>query len=61
MDPALLVVEVCVRVPRELRDRGLRMPVNASWIAATAITLGVPVVTQDDDYIDVPGLLVVHV
>ena len=37
------------------------MPVNDSWIAATAISLGVPVVTQDDDYVEVPGLAVVHV
>ncbi len=33
-----------------LRDHGQRMPVNDSWIAATAMALGVPVVTQDDDY-----------
>lgn len=33
-----------------LRDSGRRMPVNDSWIAATAMTLGVPVVTQDDDF-----------
>jgi len=44
-----------------LRDRGLRMPVNDSWIAATAISMGVPVVTQDDDYISIPGLAVIHV
>jgi predicted nucleic acid-binding protein len=44
-----------------LRDSGLRMPVNDSWIAATAITLGVPVVTQDDDYIEVGGLSVIRV
>jgi predicted nucleic acid-binding protein len=44
-----------------LRDGGLRMPVNDSWIAATAITLGVPVVTQDDDYIEVGGLSVIRV
>jgi predicted nucleic acid-binding protein len=30
-----------------LRDSGQRMPVNDSWIAATAIALGVPVVTQE--------------
>jgi len=36
-----------------LRDRGQRMPVNDSWIAATAIALDVPIVTQDDDF---PGL-----
>lgn len=44
-----------------LRDAGRRMPVNDSWIAATAIALGVPVVTQDDDYDDVPGLDVIRV
>lgn len=44
-----------------LRDRGLRMPVNDSWIAATALALGVPVVTQDADYVDLPGLLVIRV
>ena len=44
-----------------LRDLGLRMAVNDSWIAATAISLGVPVVTQDEDYVTVPGLAVIHV
>jgi predicted nucleic acid-binding protein len=44
-----------------LRDMGLRMPLNDSWIAATAMTLGVPVVTQDDDYVSIPGLAVIHV
>ena len=33
-----------------LRDEGLSMPVNDSWIAATAMALGVAVVTQDDDF-----------
>ena len=44
-----------------LRDAGRRMPVNDSWIAATAIAHGIPVVTQDDDYDDVPGLEVIRV
>lgn len=44
-----------------LRDAGRRMPANDSWIAATALALGVPVVTQDDDYDDVPGLDVIRV
>lgn len=33
-----------------LRDRGLRMGVNDSWIAATALALGVPVLTRDDGF-----------
>ncbi len=44
-----------------LRDRGRRMPLNDSWIAATAIAEGIPVVAQDSDYDDVPGLAVIRV
>jgi hypothetical protein len=44
-----------------LRDSGQRMPINDSWIAATAMSLEVPVVTQDDDYVEVQGLEVVRV
>lgn len=44
-----------------LRDSFQRMPVNDSWIAATATSLGVPVVTQDEDYVDVVGLEVIKV
>jgi predicted nucleic acid-binding protein len=44
-----------------LRDNGQRMPVNDSWIAATAMSLGVPVVTQDNDYVVVDGLHVILV
>jgi predicted nucleic acid-binding protein len=44
-----------------LRDTEQRMPVNDSWIAATAMALGVPVVTQDDDFPDIDGLGVIRV
>lgn len=44
-----------------LRDSGLRMPVNDSWIAATAMALGVPVATQDDDCVELPGLPVIRI
>ena len=44
-----------------LRDSGQRMPVNDSWIAATAMSLGVAVVTQDDDYVEADGLQVIKV
>jgi hypothetical protein len=39
----------------------MRMRVNDSWIAATALAHGVAVVTQDADYVELPGLSVVHV
>ncbi len=44
-----------------LRDAGLRMEVNDSWIAATALRHGVPVVTQDDGYPELPGLSVIRI
>ena len=44
-----------------LRDRGQRMPVNDSWIAATAMALEIPVVTQADDYPTLPALDVIRV
>ena len=55
------VAEAWARLRVLLRLHGLRMPANDSWIAATAMTLGVPVVTQDLDYVSIPGLAVIHV
>ena len=42
-------------------ESGLRMPVNDSWIAATALSLDVAIVTQDDDYDVVPDLAIIKV
>jgi len=56
-----MVVAAWARLRVQLRERGRRMPVNDSWIAATAIALGVAVVTQDDDYEALPGLVVIRV
>ena len=55
------VAETWARLRVSLRDYGLRMPVNDSWIAATAMALGIPVVTHDDDYLHAPGLEVIHI
>lgn len=44
-----------------LRDSGQRMPINDSWIAATALSVGVPVVTQDADYPTIAELSVIRV
>ncbi|MHB8465184.1 MAG: PIN domain-containing protein [Acidimicrobiales bacterium] len=55
------VAETWARLRVVLRDAGRRMPVNDSWIAATALTLGVAVVTQDDDYDEVADLSVIRV
>jgi predicted nucleic acid-binding protein len=55
------VAEHWARLRVVLRDAGRRMPVNDAWIAATALALGVAVVTQDDDFDVVDGLAVVKV
>ncbi len=55
------VADAWARLRILLRDRRLRMPVNDSWIAATALALGVPIVTQDADYLELPGLDVVRI
>jgi predicted nucleic acid-binding protein len=55
------VAEAWARLRVLLRDAGVRMPVNDSWIAATAMALEVPVVAQDDDYVEVDGLSAIRV
>jgi hypothetical protein len=55
------VAEAWARLRMMLREARKRMPVNDSWIAATAISLGVPVVTQDDDYVAMAGLEIIRV
>jgi predicted nucleic acid-binding protein len=37
------------------------MPLNDSWIAATAMALDVPIVTQDEDFPTLAGLDVINV
>jgi predicted nucleic acid-binding protein len=55
------VAESWARLRLLLRDSRQRMSVNDSWIAATALSLGVPVITQDEDYVDISGLAVIEV
>ena len=50
------VARAWARLRVDLRNNGLSMRVNDSWIAATAVALGVPLVTQDVDYRGVPNL-----
>jgi predicted nucleic acid-binding protein len=52
------VAETWARLRVSLREFGLRMPVNDSWIAATAMTLGIRMCTPDDAYVQrAPGLV----
>jgi predicted nucleic acid-binding protein len=42
-----------------LRGSGRKVPINDSWIAATAIAHQVPIVTQDSDYDAMPDVEVI--
>jgi predicted nucleic acid-binding protein len=42
-----------------LRASGRKVPINDSWIAATAIAHQVPIVTQDSDYDAMPDVEVI--
>lgn len=53
------VAESWAKLRLLLRDSGQRMPVNDSWIAATAMTAGIPVITQDEHHVHVRGLNVI--
>ena len=44
-----------------LREAGRKVPINDSWIAATAIAYGVPIVTQDSDYDTMPDVEVIKI
>jgi predicted nucleic acid-binding protein len=45
----------------KLRAAGRKALVNDSWIAATAIAHRIPVVTQDNDYDDMPDLQIIKI
>ena len=53
------VASAWARLRITLRDQSLSMPINDSWIAATAMALEVPVVTQDDGFpnVEEPGVI----
>ena len=55
------VASAWARLRLVLRDRELTMPVNDSWIAATAIALDVAIVTQDSDFPPLDELEVIRV
>ena len=55
------VASAWARLRAELHQQRRSMRVNSSWIAATAIALGVPVVSHGYEYAGVPGLEVISV
>lgn len=62
IDNAVAAAWALLRV--HLAEAGRRLNVNDVWIAATALTHGLPVITQDDDFgpvVGVSGLEVIRV
>jgi predicted nucleic acid-binding protein len=56
-----LVAEAWAQLMQRLRASGRELGFNESWIAATAIAHGIPLVSRDSGYDDVPGLQVIRV
>ena len=54
VDPPTALVWAQMRV--HLAEAGRRVNVNDLWIAACAVSRGLPVVTQDDDFAAVQGI-----
>ena len=55
------VSEAWALLVSRLRVAGRKVPVNDSWIAATAIAHRVPIVTQDSDYDAMLGVQVIDI
>lgn len=55
------VSEAWALLVSKLRAAKLRVPINDSWIAATAVAHGIPVVTQDRDYSVMPDVEVLTI
>ena len=55
------VSEAWALLVSRLRAEGRKVPVNGSWIAATAIAHQVPIVTQDSDYDAMPDVQVIKI
>ncbi len=55
------VSEAWALLVSRIRAAGRKVPINDSWIAATAIAYEVPIVTQDADYDTMPGVKVIKI
>jgi predicted nucleic acid-binding protein len=55
------VSEAWALLVSRIRAAGRKVPVNDSWIAATAIAHNVPIVTQDSHYDAMPGVEVIKI
>lgn len=54
------IVDACARIRSETRKTGRELSLADAWIAATAITLGCPLASDDRDFNDVPELALIQ-
>lgn len=55
------VARIFAELVAEARRQGRRPKIMDTWIAATAVAYDIPVYTQDDDFLEIPGVQVVRV
>lgn len=55
------VSEAWALLVSKLRAAKLRVPINDSWIAATAVAHGIAILTQDNDYAAMPDVEVITI
>ena len=55
------VAEAWAMLRIRMKEAGVAIPVNDSWMAATALAHGIPVVTRDGDFADGLGIDIIRV
>ena len=55
------VTRIFAEIVAEARRERKRPKIMDTWIAATAVTHDLPVYTQDDDFLTIPRVRVIHV
>ena len=58
--PSLQLAEICAQLRAERRAAGRELQVADAWIASTALLLGCPLATSDQDFDDIPNLEIVR-
>ena len=58
--PTTATIDHCARIRAEQARVGRSLALDDAWIAATAMTLGCPLATDDRDLAGVPGLEVIQ-
>ena len=54
------VVDACARIRSGTRKAGRELSLVDAWIAATAVTLGCPLASDDGDFDDIPELTLIQ-